>query len=78
MRIKETINRASKRKYPGADIDSNHDQVQLIMKKKFQAAYSRIKFGVENLRNLKVNEIFQAKLGGRSSARNFLDNTTSS
>lgn len=77
MRIKARLNSASTRRYPGADRDSNHDLVQLIMKfmvkKKFQAAYPCFKFVLEKLRSLKVNEIFQAKLGGRSSALNVLD-----
>mgnify|MGYP006273469667 CR=1 FL=1 len=77
-RIKSSINRAKTRTYPGADVGSDHDLVLLNMKmklkKKYQAARTRIKFDLEKLRDPEVAEVFQAQLGGRFAALNILNN----
>jgi len=77
-RFKSSINRARTRTYPGADIGSDHDLVLLVFKMKLkknkQPANPRIKFDVEKLKDPDVEEIFQAKLGGRFAALTLLDN----
>lgn len=59
------------------DIGIDHDPVLLIrkvnLKRKFQIAHARIKFGHEILKDTKINEIFQAQLEGRFVALNLLD-----
>ena len=77
-RFKSSINKARTRTYPGADIGSDHDLVLLILKVKLkknqQPANPRIKFNLDKLKDPNVEEIFQAKLGGRFAALTLLDN----
>ena len=76
-RFKSGINKAKTRTYPGADIGSDHDLVLLVMKiklkKRIQAQNPRIKFNVEKLKDPQIEEVFQAKLGGRFAALTLLD-----
>ena len=63
--------------FPGTDIGSNHDLVlpaiKLKLKIKRFTKSPRIRFDLEKLKDPKIAEMFQAKVGGKFSAFCFLD-----
>jgi len=77
QRYKSSINKANTRTFPGADIGSDHDLVLMTIKLKLKAQRTtknpRIRFDLEKLKDPEIVEVFQAKIGGKFAALNFLD-----
>ena len=75
-RFKSSINTAQTRSFPGADVGSDHDLVlttlRLKLKSKKKEKSPRIKFDLEKLKDPEIMEVFQAKIGGRFAALNFI------
>ena len=76
-RFRSSINVAKTRSFPGADIGSDHDLVmmtfRLHLKRIQKKGYTRIKFDLEKLKDPKVAEAFQAKIGGKFAVLNILN-----
>ena len=78
QRFKSSIDKASAGSFPGADIGIYHDRVLTIIKlrlktKRFTKS-RRIRFDLEKLKDPKIAEEFQAKVGGKFAALSVLDN----
>ena len=77
QRFKSSINKAQTRTFPGADIGSDHDLVmmsfQLKLKTKRNGRSPRIRFDLEKLRDPAISKAFQAQVGGKFAALNFVD-----
>ena len=72
QRFKSSIDKASAGSFPGADIGIYHDRVLTIIKlrlktKRFTKS-RRIRFDLEKLKDPKIAEMFQAKVGGKGAA----------
>ena len=67
--FKSSVNKANTRSFPGADIGSDHDPVlatiKLKLKTKCFTKSPRIRFITEKLKDPKIAEVFQAKVGGK-------------
>ena len=67
QRFKSSIKEANTRSFPGADIGSDHDLVPTTIKLKLKTKRftksPRIRFGLEKLKDTKIAEVFQAKVG---------------
>ena len=70
--FKSSFSRANTRSFPGANIGSEHDLVlttiKLKLKTKRFTQNPHIQCDPEKLKDLKVIEVFQAKVGGKSVA----------
>ena len=77
QRFKSSIKEANTRSFPGADIGSDHDLVPTTIKLKLKTKRftksSRIRFNLEKLKDPKIAEVFQAKVGGMFAAPCVLD-----
>ena len=75
-RFKSSINKAQTRSFPGADVGSDHDlvltSIRLKLKSKKKEKSPRIRFDLEKLKDPDILKIFQAKIGGRFAALNFV------
>ena len=75
-RYKSSINKAQTRTYPGADIGSDHDLVMTTLRLKLKANKKnkspRIRFNLDKLKDPTVAEAFQATLGGKFAALDFV------
>ena len=75
-RFKSSVNKARTRSYPGADVGSDHDLVlttiRLKLKSKNKKKSPRIKFDLDKLKDPNILEVFQAKIGGKFAALNFI------
>ena len=73
QRFKSSINKANTRSFPVADIESDHDleltTIKLKLKTKCFTKSPRIRFDLEKLKDPKIAEVFQAKVGGKFAAR---------
>ena len=76
-RFKSSINKANTRPIPGADIGSDHDlvltNIKLKLKTKRFTKSPCIRFDLEKLKDPKIAEVFQAKIGGKCAALCVLD-----
>ena len=67
QRFRSSINKAKIRSFPGADMGSDHDVVlttiKLKLKTKCFTKSPRIYFDLEKLKDTKITEVFQAKMG---------------
>ena len=76
-KFKSSINKAQTRTYPGADIGSDHDLVLTTVRLKLKANKKnkspRIRFNLEKLKDQNVAEVFQATLGGKFAALDFIN-----
>ena len=67
QRFKSSIKEANTRSFPGADIGSDHDLVPTTIKLKLKTKRftksPRIRFDLKKLKDPKVAEMFQAKVG---------------
>ena len=71
------INKANTRSFPTADIGSDHDlvltAVTLKLKTKRFTKSPRIRLDLEKLKDPKIAEVFQARVGGKFAALYVLD-----
>ena len=77
QRFKSSINKVNTRSFPGADTGSSHVLVltttNLKLKTKRFTKSLRIRFDLEKLKDPKIAEMFQAKVGGTSAIVCVLD-----
>ena len=75
QRFKSRFNKANTRSFLGVDISSDHDFVLTIIKcksQRFKKSF-HIRFDLENLKDPKMSEVFQAKIGRKFVALWVLD-----
>ena len=74
-----SINGHKTRSFPGADIGSDHNLVMLTMKLKLKrikkTPQTRMKYGIEKLKDPEVHEAFCALIGGKFAPLMELDET---
>ena len=67
QRFKSSINKANTRSFPGADIGRDHDfvltTIKLKLKNKRFMKSPRIRIDPEKLKDPKIAEVFQPKVG---------------
>ena len=70
--FKSSINKANTRSFPGAGIGSDHDLVLTAIKLKLKTKCFKksphIRFEQEKLKDMKIMEVFQARVGGKFAA----------
>uniref|UniRef100_A0A0L8IAK6 Endonuclease/exonuclease/phosphatase domain-containing protein n=1 Tax=Octopus bimaculoides TaxID=37653 RepID=A0A0L8IAK6_OCTBM len=76
QQLKSSINMARSRTFLGTDVNSDHDVVIMTTRLKLKRTYKKraihIRFDVDKLKDPKVAVEFEAKVGGRFAALNFL------
>ena len=77
--FKSRINRANTRSFPGTDIGSDHDllltTIKLKLKTKLFTKSPRVRLDLEKIKDPKIAEMFQDKVGGKCAALCAFDNT---
>ena len=77
QRFKTSINKANTRSFPGADIGSGRNLVlttiKLKLKTKRFTKNHRVRFDLETLKDPKIPEVFQVKIGGKFAVLCVLD-----
>ncbi|GFR59878.1 RNA-directed DNA polymerase from mobile element jockey-like [Elysia marginata] len=78
QRYKSSINKAMTRKYPGADIGSDHVLVlaafKLKLNSKSKAKSPRLHLDLEKLKDPNISETFRVQIGGKLAALTLIDN----
>ena len=77
--FKSSIKKANTRSFPRADIGSDHDLVlttiKLKLKTKLFTKSPRVRLDLEKIKDQKIAEMFQDKVGGKCAALCAFDNT---